>query len=53
MRTIKATFENGDFIITKINGTEEDIKKWYLGNMFNLGVVRDNMQKCIAVEFIE
>lgn len=53
MRVIKATFENGDAIITQINGTEEEILKYYLNRTFNIGSVSDNMQKCVSVEFLD
>jgi hypothetical protein len=52
MRLIKANFENGDSITTRINGTNDEIIKYYVGNPFNLGVVGDNMQTCTDVEFI-
>lgn len=34
---------------TSINGqvSDEDIIKYFKGQMFNLGTVEDNMQKCI------
>lgn len=50
-KNVKVTFEDGDHIITRINGTEEEIKKYYSGT-FNLGPVTDNMQKVVGVEFI-
>lgn len=52
MKTIKVIFENGDYLYTKINGTSEEIKDYYVGNIFNIGVVEDNLQKCISIEFI-
>lgn len=51
MRLVKVTFENGDTITTHINGTDEEIKWYYIiGRLFNIGTVADNMQK---VEFVE
>jgi hypothetical protein len=50
MRTIKAYFENGDTLITDINGTNEVIIAYYVGNIFTVGGVR---VKCIKVEFYE
>ena len=49
--TIKVIFENGDYFYTKINGTQEEIEKYYLGKYFNVGTVNDNIQKCVRVEF--
>jgi len=50
---IKVIFENGDNLKTEINGTKKEILQYYLGNYFNLGIERDNMQKCIKVEFLQ
>lgn len=49
---IKVVLENGDTFYTKVNGTKEDIKKHYIGSVFNVGIVDDDMQKCVGVEFI-
>ena len=52
MTTIKVIFENDDYLYTKINGTREEIEEYYIGNIFNIGVVNDNLQKCVSIEFI-
>lgn len=49
---IKVILENGDYFCTKVSGTKEDIEKYYVGNVFNVGIVDDDMQKCIIVEFL-
>ena len=49
---IKVILENGDFFYTKVSGTKEDIEKYYIGSVFNVGIVVDNMQKCVKVEFL-
>lgn len=48
---IKVVLENGDFFHTKVNGTKEEIEKYYVGTTFNVGVITDDMQKCVRVEF--
>lgn len=55
MKTIKATFANGDSLVTSINGTNDDIRAYYIGKSFNLGNgdSGDSMQTCISVEFID
>jgi len=53
MIKIKCYFENGDTIISKINGTIQDAEKYYVGNIFNIGCVADNLQKCIKIEVLE
>lgn len=52
MRTITVYYENGDKVTTRINGTEEEIKDYYLGRYFNLGAENDDMQKAVKVEFV-
>lgn len=43
-------FENGDSLETGFNGTLEEAKAYYLGCVFNLGAVDDDMQRCNSVE---
>jgi hypothetical protein len=50
----KVTFLNGDSLVTSINGTQEEIEKYYLGNSFNLGCgEKDRMTIAIKVEFLD
>ena len=49
---IKVILENGESFYTKVSGTKEDIEKYYVGSVFNVGVVNDDMQKCVRVEFL-
>jgi ribosomal protein L21E len=53
MRHIRVTYSNGQSIETEINGSTEDIERYYLGKVFNLGVVEDNMQIALRVEFLD
>lgn len=50
---IKITFENGNTTVTPINGTKEEILRYYIGTTFNLGREADLMVKAIAVDFLE
>lgn len=50
MNSFKITFLNGDHFITSFNGNYSDAVQYYLGNLFNIGSVEDNMQKCIKVK---
>ena len=56
MRPIKVTFADGNTITTNINGTEEEIKAYYVGQLFQFGDRDwgdgDNMQEAISVEFL-
>lgn len=53
MRHIRVTYSNGQSIETEINGSTEDIERYYLGKVFNLGAVEDNMQIALRVEFLD
>lgn len=48
----KVTFDNGEVIETAINGTDEEIKSYYMGKTFNLGKEEDDMHKVVKVEVI-
>ena len=56
MKTVKVTFADGNTILTNINGTEEEIRQYYLNNVFQFGDTpdcpKDNLQKAVSVEFI-
>ena len=52
MKTVKITYANNDTSITCINGSEQAILDYYFNNEFNIGKVKDNIQKVIKVEFI-
>ena len=52
MIEIKVYFDNKDSLSTKINATFEEAKKYYVGNVFNIGIVKDKMVKCNKTEFI-
>jgi len=55
VRSIKVTFEDGDWLATNINGTEDEIRAYYLGNEFNLGDGHggDRMVRATQVEFLD
>jgi len=50
MRYIKVTFSDGNYLHTGINGTDEEIKRYYIGNLFTVSGKR---VKAVAVEFQE
>lgn len=53
MRYIKLWFSDGTSFGTSINGTDEEINQYYLGNSFNVGTGgNDFMVECIRVEFL-
>ncbi|MEC0031175.1 hypothetical protein P4L24_25345 [Bacillus cereus] len=52
MITVKCFYENGDTVTTQINCTFEQAKEYYVGKIFNLGSITDNLQKCIKVKLL-
>lgn len=56
MRTIRVDFADGNHLITEINGTEESIRDYYLGQFFNFGDTdehpADRMVEAVAVTFL-
>lgn len=53
MRTVRITFKSGQQLETAINGSDDDIKNYYLGNEFNLGdAVSDLMTTAVCVEVL-
>lgn len=52
MITVKCTYEDGNIITTKFNGTIEEAEVYFLGKYFNIGIVDDDFQECVKVELI-
>jgi len=54
MKTVKVYFTNGNFLITRVNGTKKEIKEYYkIGRVFNTGSgARDELDKVKKVEFL-
>lgn len=50
MNEYKIIFEDGDYMLTRFNGTADEAKAYYLGRVFNLGTERDRLVRCVAVE---
>jgi hypothetical protein len=55
MITVRVTFENGDSLITGINGTLIGAQEYYLGEIFDLGPWHkgENLLKAVKVEEVE
>jgi len=48
------TYQDGNVIKTRINGTEETIKEYFkIGKYFNIGSVSDNMQPITGLQIEE
>ena len=56
MRAIRVTFADGNTIETNINGTDDEIKAYYIGQEFQFGDTEecpyDKLVKATNVEFI-
>jgi hypothetical protein len=56
MNAFKVTFEDGNTLVTNMNATLEEAKKYYIGTPFNFGdndeCPHDKLVKAIAVEQI-
>ncbi len=51
--TVKCHYENGDSITTDINATFKQAEAYYVGKVFNIGSVEDNLQKCTHIELLK
>lgn len=51
--TVKVFLENNDTSTTKINACKQKVFNFYMNNIFNMGVVEDNLQRVAWVEIIE
>lgn len=50
MIKVKCTYDDGDTITTGFNGDFKEAAEYFLGNVFNIGSVKDRFQKCINIE---
>lgn len=53
MRVAKVSLDDGSNYETNINGTDEDIQRYFIGQWFNFGIDCDLMRKCVNVEVIQ
>ena len=54
MKTIRVHFSNGNSLETNINGTEAEIRAYYIGQWFNMGQGDgpDVMTQAVRVEML-
>ena len=51
MKTAHIIFDDPKYnYSTSVNGRDAEIKDYFIGTWFNLGSVKDNMQKCIGCD---
>jgi uncharacterized protein YbcI len=49
---VKVSFADGDWLLTSFNGSLAEAERYYLGNVFNLGVVEDRLVEAVSVELV-
>lgn len=52
MILVKCLYEDGDEVVTRVNATFEEAKKYFVGTTFNIGTVRDRLVKCVSIELL-
>lgn len=52
MLRVKINYENGDSTVTRINATPDEAWAYYVGKVFNIGTVADNLQCCTGIEIL-
>jgi hypothetical protein len=52
MRTIRVILADNTSYVTGINGTDEEIKAYFVGQWLNVGNTDDLLKLCVAVEFL-
>lgn len=50
--SVKVTFEDGNYLYSTINTDLAGALRYYLGQVFNVGVEEDKLVKCVDVEVI-
>lgn len=56
MQSIKVTFDNGDFVHTRINGTRDEVRRYYFNNIFHHWyehLSKEVALTCTAVDFLD
>jgi hypothetical protein len=51
MKTVRVTFEDGNSLVTQINGSDDEIRAYYLGRRFELDETKP-LVAAVAVEFL-
>ena len=57
MKTVKVYFEDGNTLVSSINGTKKEVESYYVGKAFQFGdseeCPTDKMVKAVKVEFLQ
>ncbi|MBX9158350.1 hypothetical protein ACTFR8_22385 [Bacillus cereus group sp. MYBK15-3] len=49
---LRCIYDGGEVITTTFKGTYNDAVDYYIGNVFNVGTVTDDMQTCTKIEVL-
>lgn len=57
-RVVRVSVEGGISWVTEVNGTEEEVIRYFLGNQFDVGgwcvgEHAEDLRECIKVEFLK
>jgi hypothetical protein len=50
---IKCFYANGDTILTRFIGSRKQAREYFIGRVFNIGVVEDNLQTCVNIVILK
>ncbi len=55
MKSIRVSFENGNTLTTDINGTDEEIRAYYIGQPFDMSIGDgpEIITRAVSVKFLE
>jgi hypothetical protein len=54
MNAVKVTYDNGDEVVTDINGSDEEVLNYFkVGKTFNIGRENDLMAKVVKAEIVK
>ena len=54
LHTIRVKFDDGDELVTRINGSKDDVLWYYSpGNVFNTGTYEDHLVRVTELEFLD
>lgn len=51
MKSIRVQFSNGNSLVTSINGTDEEIRAYYIGRLFEMS--EGVMARATEIEFLD
>lgn len=50
---VQCFYANGDTILTSFIGSREQAREYFIGQVFNIGTVTDNLQTCVNIVIVK